>query len=207
MPATRKPAKRRGATRDEIVDAVCRAIVKDGYARVNLQDVASALGISKGSIYYHVGSKEQVLYENIVSRYQRTLDRFDEILGYPLSAKDRLRLYLRERTRIGTTLRFEPQIDREAHYLTEEHRAEYIRLRDEHQARLVQLLEEGMASGEFRQLPNMRMFAFGILGLVAQFHIWYRTDGELTRDQVADLWWDQVCEGLVMRRGGESAGK
>lgn len=197
MAQSARAGGRRGASRAEIVEAVSRAIVDDGYARVNLQDVAASLGISKGSIYYHVGSKEQVLYENIVTRYTQVLSRFDEILHYPFPARDRLRLYLRERTREAVAAPMTVASDREAHYLTEEHRAEYTRLRDLHQARLIGLIEEGIASGEFRSLQSPKMFAFGILGLVSQFNSWFRDGGELTRDQVADIWWEGICNGLV----------
>lgn len=202
-----KSPRRRGATREEILNAVCKAIVADGYARVNLQDVASALGISKGSIYYHVGSKEQVLYENIVARYEHMLQRFDEILHYPFSARDRLRLYLRERTRYASKALLDTKIDREAHYLTPEHWEEFLGLRDAHQQKLIQLIEEGIAAGEFRNVESPKIFAFGILGLVSQFQSWFRDDGDLTRDQVADLWWDAACHGLLLHPSGASAAK
>src|SRR5690606_30303130 len=89
-------SERKPSTAESIHRAVADAIAAHGMARVNLQDVAAQLGISKSSIYYHVGSVEQVLYEDLMRRYQSFLERFDVILSYPFSAPDRLRLYMRE---------------------------------------------------------------------------------------------------------------
>lgn len=194
--------KGKSVPRDEVVAALRRAMVEQGYAKVNLRDVAAGLGISKGMIYYHVGSKEQVLYETVMQRYRRLGEHFEGIMGYPIPARDRLRIYLRERTRDDTTP--DARLDDEARYMIPAHWQEYITVRDAHQERLVRLLEDGIAAGELRGLPDAKIAAFAILGMMAEFHHWYRDGGRLSRDEVADLWWELICNG-ILPPGGPAA--
>lgn len=56
----------------ELVQAAYLAIYKHGYARVTLNDVARAAGVSKGTLVYYFGSKEK-LFEAVLRRFVRTI--------------------------------------------------------------------------------------------------------------------------------------
>jgi AcrR family transcriptional regulator len=56
----------RPPTRDLILRAAKRAFAQANYANVRLSDVAKQVGISRPSVLYHVGSKEN-LYDEVVS--------------------------------------------------------------------------------------------------------------------------------------------
>src|ERR1700742_4051324 len=49
--------------RDEILDAFVRYVAERGYDRTNLGDIADELGMSKGTIVHHFGTKAQMLRE------------------------------------------------------------------------------------------------------------------------------------------------
>jgi TetR/AcrR family tetracycline transcriptional repressor len=48
-------------TRDRIVDAGMRAFAERGYAGMSMRQLAEALDVHAGSLYYHVKNKEQLL--------------------------------------------------------------------------------------------------------------------------------------------------
>jgi len=48
--------------RQQIARCAAPAFVKNGYERVNLRQIASACGMSVGSIYHYVGTKEDIVY-------------------------------------------------------------------------------------------------------------------------------------------------
>jgi TetR/AcrR family transcriptional regulator, cholesterol catabolism regulator len=50
-------------TRRRILDAGAAALRRDGYAAVTLKDVAALAGLQAGSLYYHFGSKEEIVEE------------------------------------------------------------------------------------------------------------------------------------------------
>ena len=49
------------ATRDQILLQAARLFRHQGYAATTLRQIADAAGIKAGSIYYHFGSKEEIL--------------------------------------------------------------------------------------------------------------------------------------------------
>lgn len=49
--------------RDEIVAVASRLFVTKGYEATTMQEIADALGLLKGSVYYHISAKEDLLWE------------------------------------------------------------------------------------------------------------------------------------------------
>ena len=49
--------------RDEILAAFIRSVAERGYERTNFGDIAAELGMSKGTIVHHFGTKDQLLRE------------------------------------------------------------------------------------------------------------------------------------------------
>jgi TetR/AcrR family transcriptional regulator len=70
--------------REAIVDAAMRLFAERGYDRTHVQDVATELGIAKGSIFQHFGSKEGLFleaYRRAVLSFPRWLDAPEEVLA------------------------------------------------------------------------------------------------------------------------------
>ena len=55
--------KRGSASRREILDAAARLFQKNGYGDTSLRELANAVGMKAGSLYYHFASKEQLAIE------------------------------------------------------------------------------------------------------------------------------------------------
>src|ERR1700757_3832652 len=53
----------RAGRRSEILDAFIRYVADRGYERTNMGDIADELGMSKGTIVHHFGTKAQMLRE------------------------------------------------------------------------------------------------------------------------------------------------
>lgn len=96
-PANGGPRKARDREQrwDEIVKAAADVFYKKGYEGASLQDIASAVGLLKGSIYYYIDTKEDLLFE-LVMRAQAvwaaTLEEDDELAASP--APVRLREFI-----------------------------------------------------------------------------------------------------------------
>ena len=87
------------ARRDELTRAAARLFADRGYHGTSLADLAEALGIQKASLYHHIDSKEDLLWE--VARtgaeaFHRALDGVPE--GLP--ATEKIRLALRSHLRV-----------------------------------------------------------------------------------------------------------
>ena len=60
--------------RSEILDAFVRYVAERGYDRTNIGDIADELGMSKGTIVHHFGTKAQMLRELEETHLARQLD-------------------------------------------------------------------------------------------------------------------------------------
>ena len=58
-----KPPTKSEATRQSILHAAAGLFRQQGYAAVSLRDIAEAVGMKTGSLYYHFNSKESLVEE------------------------------------------------------------------------------------------------------------------------------------------------
>jgi AcrR family transcriptional regulator len=62
-------ARRRGQTRDEILDAACHIVLRDGFYAFTLAAVADELGLTNPALYYYFDSKEALLFELLLREW------------------------------------------------------------------------------------------------------------------------------------------
>ena len=80
------PESQQTLTRDRILDAAQRVLVRDGGDRLTIASVAEEARISKGGLFYHFASKQE-LVEGLIERYTQEFDRLLEAAdGSPGSA-------------------------------------------------------------------------------------------------------------------------
>jgi AcrR family transcriptional regulator len=65
--------RRRAETRRDILAAAYRVFAEKGYAQATIDDVASAGGVSKGAIYHHFESKEE-LFRALLDDHQHEIE-------------------------------------------------------------------------------------------------------------------------------------
>lgn len=188
----------RQTKRDEIFNAAARVFRTKGFADTSIQDIAAALGMPKASAYYHIGSKEDLFFEILVSGVTGLVQRLETIAAYPLSALDRLRLAMRDNLRSAIDEIHGPLalMNRDMHVLSEAHRQEYRELERRYEQACLSIIEAGIASGEIRPLPNARIATFAVLHMLNNFGNWYKPDGPLTRGECEEIFWDLIVHAL-----------
>ena len=72
---TRKPAHR-PSRRPELIQAAIAVFARQGYAESSVEDVAEEAGVVPTAIYYHFGTKEELLYQALKS----AMDQFSEAI-------------------------------------------------------------------------------------------------------------------------------
>jgi AcrR family transcriptional regulator len=58
---TPEPARRRGGTRDEIIDVAMRLFAEHGYDKTSLREIADEVGVTKAALYYHFRTKDDIV--------------------------------------------------------------------------------------------------------------------------------------------------
>jgi AcrR family transcriptional regulator len=181
--------------RVEILKAAARAFRRLGYHGATVEQIAGALRMKKGNLYYYFRNKEEILY----ACHQYSLDRLtallDEIRQSGLSPDEQLRRLIVAFVHTildelyGTAL----LLDLEA--LSPAHLRSIIVRRDRFDQGVRQVLNEGIGSGAFRA-ADPKLLSFAILGAVNWIPRWYNPQGPASSDQIADRFAEYLLAGL-----------
>jgi AcrR family transcriptional regulator len=183
------------STRVDILKSAAAAFRRLGYHGATVEQIAAALHMKKGNLYYYFKNKEEILF----ACHQYSLDRLMQILHdvqqSGLAADEKLRRLVHAFVHTildelhGTAL----FLDLEA--LTPAHLKAVIVRRDEFDRGVRTVLDEGMASGTFAK-NDQKLLAFALLGAVNWIPRWFSPNGPATSHQIADLFADFFVAGL-----------
>src|SRR5919202_7114025 len=88
-----------GTRREELTREAARLFAQKGYHGTSIGEIAEAMGVQKGSLYAHIESKQDLLYETMrdgAAAFHATLDALPE----ELPAREKIRLWLRGHLRV-----------------------------------------------------------------------------------------------------------
>jgi AcrR family transcriptional regulator len=152
--------------REEILEATVEQIKKRGIVATRVTDVASALGVSSGLVFYHFEGKDQLLEEAFAYAVRRDLAALDAICARDAPALDRLKAALRLYGPTGKAPGWLLWVDGWAASLRDPGLRRVIRGLDTRWRRAIeQLIAEGAAAGEF-QCDDPRGAAWRITALL-----------------------------------------
>jgi AcrR family transcriptional regulator len=77
---------------EEILDEAEQLVIRQGFRRFNLDQLARQLRMSKRTIYAYYPSKEELFFAALNRRASRLIQRLKEINGMQISARDKLYL-------------------------------------------------------------------------------------------------------------------
>src|SRR5437763_14687894 len=70
-------------TAARILQAAYRRLASDGYARLNMRDVAAEAGVNHALIHYYFGSKDQLVIDVLDEANRRLLERQTQMYTTP----------------------------------------------------------------------------------------------------------------------------
>src|SRR4051812_12952374 len=198
---TKRPrnADPHATTRVDILKSAARAFRRLGYHGATVEEIAAALHMKKGNLYYYFKNKEEILFACHQYSLDRLMELLDQILqsGLPPDAQLRRLIVAFVNTILdelhGTAL----FLDLEA--LSPAHLKAVIVRRDKFDHGLRQIIEQGIADRIFTQ-TDAKLESFAILGAVNWIPRWFRPDGTATSHQIAERFADFLIAGLRRRQ-------
>lgn len=186
--------------RAQIYETAARIFFENGYAATSVDQIADAVGLLKGSLYYYMATKEDLLFHVIEEAHQKLstlLDLDESAGGTPIEQLARLVTthvtYICENpVSIGVFLN-------DFRFLSEDRRALIIARRDTYDARLRRIFESGVKDGSFSPKTQVKLTASGLLGMVNWVHQWYRPGGTLTPAEIAAEFVRFTLDGVATR--------
>lgn len=160
---------------------------RKGFSSTSMQDISDAVGLLKGSLYYYIDSKEDLLFEILRDLHkdgERIIAQVQFDSGDPLTE---LRTYLKQCAIFGSINA--PRLAiflRDFHYVPAERQSEIISERKMYQRTVSSLVTEAKELGLTPPNLDISLAATLISGAVAGVHEWLHPDGPRPLDQAAE---------------------
>ena len=181
---------------DQLLETATLLFKEKGYHNTSMQDLADALGMQKGSLYYYIDSKEELLRVLLEQATSILGSQIDEIYAADLPSSEKLSRVLENHGRaIMDHLNLVTVYLQEYRSLPPARLQEVMTTREHYEQRLMQILQDGIANGEFRPV-NVQMTVFGFLGMLNWTHQWFSPEGELTSEEIAAILADLALQAV-----------
>jgi TetR/AcrR family transcriptional regulator, cholesterol catabolism regulator len=180
--------------RSQLTREAARLFAERGYHGTSIGDLAKALGVQKGSLYAHIESKQDLLYEAMrdgAAAFHAALDEIPE----DLKVTERIRLALRAHLRVvAEQLDVATVFVREWRYLEGERAAEFLAERRRYEDRFRALFREGRERGELRTDLDDQAAVLLVLSAANWAYTWLPADADT--DELADRFFATLLEGV-----------
>jgi AcrR family transcriptional regulator len=199
--AKAEPAKRKRnqhRRRTEIMNAAAQVFYELGYEAASTKDVADAVGLLKGSLYYYIDSKEDFLFEVVHQIHQGALALVDDVRQVEGTPTERLRTLIERHVAYHTENLVKTVVFfREFRHLSLERQNVINAEGDAYLDFARQLIDEGKKDGSFRADIDSRIASRGVVGMLNSLHLWYQPNGRLSPRKIADEFSKTLLDGLA----------
>ncbi len=166
-----------------------------GFHGTGVAEIGDRAGVQRGALYYHIGSKEELLWEILRDYTELMLADADRIVAAADDPVATLRRLIRSHVRLIVAYRRQVAIQlRDVTALTGERAAQLQELRDRIQGQWQRALDAGAAEGVLRTADHV--VTNSVLGMLNTVVLWYRTHGGRTPDEIADILAGTVLDGV-----------
>ena len=192
-------------SRQEILRTAARLFQQRGYDATSMNDVAAALRLSKGGLYHHFQSKDEILFEIMDHAMEITQERVLNPVRSIADPEERLRALIRLHIEVMLSPR-----DREITVMLHENHPLPPALRKRINARkkeyihfleslMAEVQENGRkkASHPLKGKVSPRAAAFALLGMINWIYQWYKPEGDLQAPDLIPQFTDLVFGGIL----------
>jgi len=199
-------SRKSAQSRQRILDAAAKAFRRKGYVATRLAEIAAIAGLRAGSIYYHFGSKEEILEAVLDIGIRRIVDAVSAALaGLPEEATHRRRLTTAMTAHMTALLRhgdYSSANVRNFGQIPAPVRRRHLKVRRDYEELWRQLLRQAQAAGEISPSADLKLLRLHLLGTLNWSIEWYRPAGASV-EAIAQTFADFIFDGAAM--AGEPA--
>jgi AcrR family transcriptional regulator len=190
--------------RQEILRAAARLFQQQGYDATSMNDVAAALKLSKGGLYHHFQSKDEILFHIMSHAMEITETRVINVVrridaSSVTGVEERLRTLIKLHIQVVLS----PE-DREVTVMLHENHPLPPTLRRQINARkkdYLHFVEHLVADVQRKRNSGStvkpRAAALALVGMINWIYQWYKPDGPLSGDELAQQYTEIFFHGAV----------
>jgi AcrR family transcriptional regulator len=196
MAVTRRRGRTAGeSTSEEIRSVALDLFYKRGFQATTLRDIAAKVGIQVGSLYNHIASKGELLFEIMENVMLDLLEDQRQVAETP-DVVERMRLLVYHHVKFHGERAEEVFVgNSELRSLSRAQRARVVALRHDYEQMFMDELQDGIRQGKF--LPvDVQVTAYGILAMTTWVSAWYSSRGRLSLEEIAEIYTATVLRGI-----------
>lgn len=181
--------------RDEILDAAGQLFSRQGFHATSMRDLARAVNLQGGSLYAHIESKEEVLFELVNRAADEFLSNAEAIPAHLLPKEQLERLIRGHLEVIVRELDNATVFFHEWKFLNPDLQRKITARRDAYEGHFRRIIEAGVKSGQF-QVEDVRLASLFVLSALNWTYHWYRPGGKLSLASLSRHYCDLVFRTL-----------
>ncbi len=197
-------------SRQEILRTAARLFQQRGYDATSMNDVAAALKLSKGGLYHHFQSKDEILFEIMNHAMEITEERVLAPVRAIADPEERLRALIRLHMEVVLSPR-----DREITVMLHENhplppalrkrintlKKQYVHFVEGLITEVQKEAQKNTSGREARAHPggsvSPKAAAFALLGMINWIYQWYKPEGDLQAHNLIPQFTELVFEGIL----------
>ncbi|MFC8043163.1 TetR/AcrR family transcriptional regulator [Nocardia sp. NPDC057353] len=193
-PGTEPPA---AETRRRILRAATELFARNGFHGTGVAEIGAAAGVQRGALYYHIGSKEELLWHILRDYTALMLTEAERIRARGDAPIPTLRALIRSHVALIVEHRREVAVQlRDVTALTGDRATDLQELRDRLQRCWQAVFDAGYAAGALRTADHV--VTNSVLGMLNTVSSWYRPHGPHTPAEIAEILAGTLLDGLVV---------
>jgi TetR/AcrR family transcriptional regulator, cholesterol catabolism regulator len=188
------------STLERLLEGSAAKFREQGYAGTTVRELSEMIGLQNASLYHHITSKEDILYQlctTTLDEVERVLDeaivgKADPFLQLQNAALAYLEAALKNRNRHAVMLI-------EIRSLTESSRKKVVAQRDRSVRKVENLVRRAQRSGKLREDFDAKHITLALFNLLNWSIWWYDPAGTLSPAEIGMMLWAIFSDGAVVR--------
>ncbi|MBF7082268.1 TetR family transcriptional regulator [Desulfallas sp. Bu1-1] len=182
-----------------ILKAAAKLFSEKGYHDATIEEIARELKYTKGSIYYYINSKQDLLFQCHELAMNLLLDNIYRIRDLGLAPdlmlkeviKGHIETLMSEFNLVTVMLVSDYELE-------EEYARIIINKRDEYEGIIAGIIRDGIEKAIFRDVP-VKVVINLIMGAANWIGRWFRPEGPMTLQEISQFYADYLVEPLLVR--------
>ena len=190
--------------RKEIFDKAAMVFEERGYQATTIADIAERLGTDRASLYYYVGSKQELFQQVVRETAQTNVLALEALAKSKRSPSEKLRVafttlmesYSTSYPYIHVFLQEKfPTISNEQDAWSEEARS----WAERYYRAMRRIIKQGVDKGEFEIDLPVGLVTMAVLGTINWAHRWYRPGGKVPPQEIGEGFARILLKGLLVK--------
>lgn len=182
--------------KQKILETAAHSFATEGYHKASIGEIAKKCGISKSLIYHYYPSKEEMLYHAMLDHVKELEASAHDILAQDNAPEEALRHIIREYLGIyERTVDCHHLLVNELGSLPDDKRKEVVDIQNNVVHAFAELAQK-LAPSDLDLHKAKSVVSMLMLGMMNWTYLWFRPEGELSSDRLAQMIADLLLNGL-----------